>query len=236
MSRGMRSVCELGARDFRPCLDFFLITPHSIFVTHHSSLKIPNFSIPTHLAHFTHLLITQFYYFFVRPIPIKWSNPSVNKISFNQKTKTVTTTTTIVTHPSLPKHKPEPIKISEAPSPRQDRHRWTTPISLTCTTAWWGGFFFFFLNQLVFFVWMHLSVGLYLCASVLEKRSWEVKKKKKKPMKRNGKKKKCNQTQKPNVKRKEKKKKKKRKMKKTILAAWKGKEKWKKKKNVWKEK
>ena len=27
---------------------------------------------------------------------------------------------------------------------------------------------------------MHLSVGLYLCASVLEKRSWEVKKKKKK--------------------------------------------------------
>ena len=46
-----------------------LITPHSIFVTHHSSLKIPQFSILTRLAHFTQLLITQFFYFFVGPIP-----------------------------------------------------------------------------------------------------------------------------------------------------------------------
>ena len=29
-------------------------------------------------------------------------------------------------HVTLPKHKPEPIKISQAPSPRQDRHQWMT--------------------------------------------------------------------------------------------------------------
>ena len=180
MSRGMRSVCELGARDFRPCLDFFLITPHSIFVTHHSSLKIPNFSIPTHLAHFTHLLITQFYYFFVRPIPIKWSNPSVNKISFNQKTKTITTTTTIVTTPISPKTQTRTHKnfrsslASSGPSPVNNTH-----LSDVYDSMMGWVFFFFFLNQLVFFVWMHLSVGLYLCASVLEKRSWEVKKERK---------------------------------------------------------
>ena len=63
-----------------------------IFFFHHLSLKIPQFSIPTRLVHFTHLLITQFFYFFVRPTPIKWLDPSVNKISFNHKTKIVTTT------------------------------------------------------------------------------------------------------------------------------------------------
>ena len=43
------------------------ITPHSISVTRHSSLKIPQFPIPTCLAHFTQLFITQFFYFFVGP-------------------------------------------------------------------------------------------------------------------------------------------------------------------------
>ena len=38
-------------------------------ITHHSSLKIPQFPILTRLAHFTQLLITQFFYFFVGTIP-----------------------------------------------------------------------------------------------------------------------------------------------------------------------
>ena len=37
---------------------------------------------------------------------------------------------------TLLKHKPEPIKISQASLPHQDRHQWTTPISPTCTAAW----------------------------------------------------------------------------------------------------
>ena len=58
----------------RGCLVFFffsisLITQFSSLVTHYSSLKIPQFSIPTRLAHFTQLLITQFFYFFVGPKP-----------------------------------------------------------------------------------------------------------------------------------------------------------------------
>ena len=54
-----------------------LITPHSIFIIHHSSFKIPQFPIPTCLAYFTQLLITQFFYFFVRLIPVNWLDHSV---------------------------------------------------------------------------------------------------------------------------------------------------------------
>ena len=170
----MRSVCELGARDFRPCLDFFLITPHSIFVTHHSSLKIPNFSIPTHLAHFTHLLITQFYYFFVRPIPIKWSNPSVNKISFNQKTKIVTTTTTIVTTPISPKTQTRTHKnfrsslASLGPSLVNNTHLSDVYVD---RMGW-----VFFENSWFFCVWMHMFMGLCLCVREKIMRSEERKK------------------------------------------------------------
>ena len=44
-----------------------LITPHSIFVTHH--LKYPNFLNPIYLAHYFQFLITQIFLLFVRPIP-----------------------------------------------------------------------------------------------------------------------------------------------------------------------
>ena len=53
-----------------------LITPHSIFVTHHSLLKILKFPNPTRLAHFTQLLITHTSLIFVGPIPITWSDQS----------------------------------------------------------------------------------------------------------------------------------------------------------------
>ena len=46
-----------------------LLTQFPSLVTHHSSLKIPQFLIPTCVAHFTQLFITQFFYFFVRPTP-----------------------------------------------------------------------------------------------------------------------------------------------------------------------
>ena len=42
-----------------------LITPHSIFFTHH--LKYPNFLNPTCLAHYFQLLITQIFLLFVEP-------------------------------------------------------------------------------------------------------------------------------------------------------------------------
>ena len=46
-----------------------LLIQFSSLITHHSSLKIPQFPILTRLAHFTQLLITQFFYFFVGPKP-----------------------------------------------------------------------------------------------------------------------------------------------------------------------
>ena len=36
---------------------------------------------------------------------------------------------------TLPKHKPKPIKISQAPLPCQDHQQWKTPISPTCMAA-----------------------------------------------------------------------------------------------------
>ena len=52
----------LSYQKLRPYLDFFfflsLITPHSIFFTHH--LKYPNFPNPTHLALITQFCITLF--------------------------------------------------------------------------------------------------------------------------------------------------------------------------------
>ena len=48
-------------------MDFFFfssfITPQSIFVTHHSSLKIPQFPIPTRLAHVFSFSSLNFFYF-----------------------------------------------------------------------------------------------------------------------------------------------------------------------------
>ena len=57
----------------RGCLVYFyfyhlsLLTQFSSLITYH--LKIPQFPILTRLAHFTQLLITQFFYFFVGTIP-----------------------------------------------------------------------------------------------------------------------------------------------------------------------
>ena len=83
------------SRSLKALFGFFfssLITLHSIFITHH--LKYPNFLYPP-IWH-TYLFITQFFYFFVGLIPLKWSNPSVKKISFNHKTKIVRTTTATI--------------------------------------------------------------------------------------------------------------------------------------------
>ena len=46
---------------------FFFHRYHSSLNFRHSSLKIPQFPIPTRLAHFTQLFITQFFYFFMGP-------------------------------------------------------------------------------------------------------------------------------------------------------------------------
>ena len=68
------------------CLVFFffssLITPHSIFVTHHSSLithnlKYPNFLYPPVWHTSLSFLSLKFFYFFVGPIPVNWSIPSI---------------------------------------------------------------------------------------------------------------------------------------------------------------
>ena len=58
--------------NIRGCLVFFFhyslfLTQFSSLITHHLSLKIPQFPIPIGLAHFTQLFITQFFYFFVGP-------------------------------------------------------------------------------------------------------------------------------------------------------------------------
>ena len=54
------------------CLVFWkllLITPHSIFFTHHSSLKLPQFPKPHPFGTYFQLLITQCFLLFVGPIP-----------------------------------------------------------------------------------------------------------------------------------------------------------------------
>ena len=86
----MGHFCHILIRETKELFGFFffffssLITPHSIFATHHSSLiihhsslKISQFPIPIRLAHFTELLITQFFYFFVGPILVNWSDLSI---------------------------------------------------------------------------------------------------------------------------------------------------------------
>ena len=87
----MGHFCHILIKETKELFGFFfifffssLITPHSIFATHHSSLiihhsslKIPQFPIPIRLAHFTELLITQFFYFFVGPILVNWSDLSI---------------------------------------------------------------------------------------------------------------------------------------------------------------
>ena len=65
----------------RLCLDFFyffyflsLITPHSISVTHYSSLKISHHSTQSVFGIITQLIITQNFQLFVDPIPVTWCN------------------------------------------------------------------------------------------------------------------------------------------------------------------
>ena len=49
-----------------------LITPRSIFITHHSSLKIPQLPTPHPFGTITQLVITQIFQMFVGPIPVTW--------------------------------------------------------------------------------------------------------------------------------------------------------------------
>ena len=54
------------------CLVFWkllLITPHSIFFTHHSSLKLPQFPKPHPFGTYFQLLITQCFLLFMGPVP-----------------------------------------------------------------------------------------------------------------------------------------------------------------------
>ena len=51
------------------CLVYFYFYHLSLLTQFSYHLKIPQFPILTRLAHFTQLLITQFFYFFVGPIP-----------------------------------------------------------------------------------------------------------------------------------------------------------------------
>ena len=73
------------------------------------------------------------------PIPVTWSKQScfVTHRRFSSSSAFSFLISPSPFNPvTLPKHKPEPIKISQAASPLQDCHQWTTPISLTCTAAW----------------------------------------------------------------------------------------------------
>ena len=67
-SRPTRCMCNLG-----PVWFFFfffsLITPHSVFVTHHSSLKISQFPLPHPFGHCFHFLSLKYFNLFVGPIP-----------------------------------------------------------------------------------------------------------------------------------------------------------------------
>ena len=110
-----------------PSLNFY----HSAFITRHLIFHTRLAPSPT-----SHHSI--FFTLFVGPIPVTWSEhfcfvtrgrfSSPSAFSFLISPSPFSPVT-------LPKHKPKPIKISQAPSPRQDRHHWTTPISLTCTAA-----------------------------------------------------------------------------------------------------
>ena len=53
-----------------------LLTQFLSLITYHSSLKILQFLIPTCLAHFTQLVITQIFQFFVDPMPVTWLEQS----------------------------------------------------------------------------------------------------------------------------------------------------------------
>ena len=58
-------------------MDFYfssLITSHSIFVTHQSSLKIPHHSTQSVFGTIIQLIITQNFQLFVGPIPVTWYN------------------------------------------------------------------------------------------------------------------------------------------------------------------
>ena len=49
-----------------------LITHHSIFITHHSSLKIPQLPTQSMFGTITQLVITQNFQLFVGPTPVTW--------------------------------------------------------------------------------------------------------------------------------------------------------------------
>ena len=57
----------------RPCLDFFFffffITLHSIFVTYHSSLKIPQFRTPHPFGHYFQFSSINYFLLFMGPVP-----------------------------------------------------------------------------------------------------------------------------------------------------------------------
>ena len=56
-------------------MDFYfssLITSHSVFVTHQSSLKIPHHSTQSVFGTIIQLIITQNFQLFVGPIPVTW--------------------------------------------------------------------------------------------------------------------------------------------------------------------
>ena len=70
----------------RPCLDFYLfiylflslITSHSIFVTHHSSLKIPQLSTPHPFGHYFQISSLNFFYFLWDPYLSNWLETTVS--------------------------------------------------------------------------------------------------------------------------------------------------------------
>ena len=80
-----------------------------------------------------------FFTLFMGPIPVTWSKQScfVTHRRFSSSSAFSFLISPSPFSPvTFPKNKPEPIKISQAASPLQDCHQWTTPISLTCTAAW----------------------------------------------------------------------------------------------------
>ena len=127
----VRCVHFSNVRILGPVWIFFyqssLLTQFLSLVTH--QLKYPNSLHSTRLAP---SLITQIFQLFVDPILVTRAKllayPPIffSFLIFPSPFSPVT----------LLKHKPEPIKISQASLPRQDRHQWTTPISPTCMAAW----------------------------------------------------------------------------------------------------
>ena len=111
----------------------------------HSSLIIHNSSLITHHSKYQGCLASSltshhliFFTLFVDPTPFTWSKHFyfvTRGIPFHPYQPSLFSFPLSPSSRHSPKAQTRTLKISQPPSPRQDRHQWTTPISPTCTAA-----------------------------------------------------------------------------------------------------